>query len=118
MSRTPENDDQLVEELPGRPAGASAAVDVTAELPASQPLSVRETQRLYRLKATRFLAVVAADSEAEARSLAARHDALRGDWCNPEFASSEFEDTGEVHVFGDVVISAVALPPVRRSKQG
>jgi hypothetical protein len=95
----------------------AAADDVAVEIPAGQPFAVRETRRLYRLKAARFLAVVAADTEDEARSLAARHDALRGDWCNPEFASSEFEDTGEVHVFGDVIVSALAAPPIGRPKK-
>jgi hypothetical protein len=106
MSRVSVNQEQL-EDLPGRPPSGAAAADVVvADQLVSQPLSVRETQRLYRLKAARFFAVVAADTEDEARTLAARHDGLRGDWRNPEFASSEFEDTGEAHVFGDVAISA------------
>ena len=88
------------------------------EVQSGQLFAVRETTRLYRLWATRFQAVVAADTEDEARSLAASHDALRGDWCSPEFASSEFEDTGEAHVFGDVIISALAVPPARRRKKG
>jgi hypothetical protein len=92
--------------------------DVVAEVPVSQPVAVRETQRLYRLKAARFRAVVAADTEDEARALATRHDALPNDWCNPEFASSEFEDTAHAHVFGDVVISVLAAPPVKRSNHG
>jgi len=96
---------------------SEAVEDVVAELSASQPLVVRETQRLYRLRAGRFLAVVAADTEDEARALAAEHDALCGNWCNPEFASAEFEDTSEAHVFGDVVISALAAPPVKRPKK-
>ena len=96
-----------------------AAADVVAEVPAGQPFAVRETQRLYRLKAARFLAIVAADTEEEARSIAATHDALRGDWRNPGFASSEFDDTGEVHVFGDVIISALAATPIKdRRKAG
>jgi hypothetical protein len=96
----------------------SEAVDeVVAEVPASQPLVVRETPRLYRLTAARFLAVVAADTEDEARTLAASHDALGGDWRNPAFASSEFEDTSELHVFGDVVISASDAPPIKRPKK-
>jgi hypothetical protein len=95
-----------------------AADDLVAEVGAGQPLAVRETRRLYRLRAARFLAVVAADTEQEARSLAAGYDPLRGDWRNPQFASSECEDTGEPHVFGDVVISAPAAPPVRRSNKG
>jgi hypothetical protein len=94
-----------------------AADDVVVEVPAGQPLAVRETQRSYRLRAARFQAVVAADTEDEARMIAASHDALRGDWSNPEFASCEFEDTGEVHVFGDVVISALAAPPAKRPKK-
>jgi hypothetical protein len=100
-------------------SGSVTIDDAVAEVPVSQSLAVRETQRLYRLQAARFLAVVAADTEAEARTLAAIHDALRGDWCNPEFASSEFEDTGTTtHVFGDVVISAHAASPIKRSKKG
>jgi GGDEF domain-containing protein len=94
-----------------------AADNVVAEVAVGLSFAVRETQRLYRLKAARFLATVAADTEDEARSIAARHDALRGDWSNPEFASSEFEDTGEVHVFGDVIISALAAPPTKRPKK-
>jgi hypothetical protein len=41
-----------------------------------------------------------------------------GDWQNPDFASSEFEDTGEAHIFGDVVIAAHAIPPVKRPNKG
>jgi hypothetical protein len=95
-----------------------ATDELVVEVPAGQPFAVRETTRLYRLRATRFQAVVAADTEDEARSLAASHDALRGDWCSPEFASSEFEDTGKAHVFGDVIISALAVPPARRRRKG
>jgi hypothetical protein len=90
------------------------ADDAVAEIPVGQPFAVRETRRLYRLKAARFLAVVAADTEAEARELAAKHHAIRGDWRNPDFASSEFEDTAEAHIFGDVVIATQAAPPVKR----
>jgi hypothetical protein len=95
----------------------AAATDVAPEVPVGQPFAVRETHRLYRLKTARFLAVVAADTEDEARVIAAREDALGGDWRDPEFASAEFEDTGDVHVFGDVVISAYAAPPADRSKK-
>jgi hypothetical protein len=110
--------DQFVVEAPDRSLPDFAvATDVAVEVPVGQPFAVRETQRLYRLKTTRFLAVVAADTEAEARAIAAREDALGGDWCRPEFASAEFEDTGEVHVFGDVVISAYAAAPARRAKK-
>lgn len=95
----------------------SAVDDLVAEVPSSQPLAVRETRRLYRLRAARFLAIVAADSEDEARALAAGPDALCGDWRNPGFASAEFEDTGQAHIVGDVVISAIAPSPVTRPKR-
>jgi alkanesulfonate monooxygenase SsuD/methylene tetrahydromethanopterin reductase-like flavin-dependent oxidoreductase (luciferase family) len=94
----------------------ATAGEIVAEGAVSQPLAVRETRRLYRLRAARFLAVVAADTEAEARALAASHDALRGD-CNPQFALAEFDDNAEAHVFGDVVISVQAAPPIARSKK-
>jgi hypothetical protein len=122
MNRTSSSDgrfaeeDQSIEELRSRPPSELTAAGEVANEAVSQSPAVRETQRLFRLKAARFLAVVAADTEDEARTLAASHDALGGDWRNPEFASSEFEDTSEAHVFGDVAISARAAPPVRRSK--
>jgi hypothetical protein len=75
----------------------------------AEPFAVRETGRLFRLRSERCLAVVAADTEDEARALAASYDLQGGDWRSPAFASAEFEETGEAHVFGDVVISA--LPP-------
>lgn len=91
--------------------------DDVAEVRPPQPLIVRETRRQYRLKAGRFQAVVATDTEVEARGLAATQDARGGDWRNPEFASAEFEDGGEAHVFGDVVISALASPAVKPAKK-
>jgi hypothetical protein len=109
--------DQFVVESDQSVPDFAAATDVAVEVPVGQPFAVRETQRLYRLKTARFLAVVAADTEDEARAIAAREDALGGDWCKPEFASAEFEDTGEMHVFGDVVISAYAAAPARRAKK-
>src|SRR3977135_351755 len=95
-----------------------ATDELVVEVPAGQPFAVRETTRLYRLRATRFQAVVAADTEDEARSLACSRDARGVYWCSPVFASSEFEDTGEAHVFGDVIISALAVPPARRRRKG
>jgi hypothetical protein len=97
--------------------GSAAADDIVAEVSAPQPLAVRETRRLYRFQAARFVAVVAADTEAEARTLAATHDALRCDWRNPQFATAQFEGTAETHVFGDVIISARAASPIERSKK-
>jgi hypothetical protein len=119
MRRAFAKEDQFVGDSPDRPLPEfTIADDVVAEVPVGRPFAVRETQRLYRLKAARFLAVVAADTEDEARKLAAMQDGMGGDWCNPEFASSEFEDTGEAHVFGDVVIAAHAVAAVKRPKKG
>jgi hypothetical protein len=95
-----------------------APEEIATEISVAQPIAVRETGRLYRLKGARFVAVVAADTEQEARLLAATHDALGGDWRNPQFALAEFEDTGEAHVFGDVIISALAVSPLPGPKEG
>jgi hypothetical protein len=85
------------------------AIDEAAvEVSKAAPFAVRETRRLYRLRAERVIAVVAADTEDEARALAAAHDLFGGDWRNSAFASAEVEETAETHVFGDVVISSVA----------
>jgi hypothetical protein len=51
------------------PSASTAAADDAVEVPVSEPLAARETQRLYRLKAA-SLAVVAADAEDEARTSA------------------------------------------------
>jgi hypothetical protein len=88
-----------------------AVDEVTAEVKKATPFAVRETGRLYRLRAERFVAAVAADTEEEARALAAAYDLLGGDWRDSAFASAEVEETAESHVFGDVVISSVATGP-------
>jgi hypothetical protein len=142
MIKMSSDQNQLVEELPGQAGGERVRQErarehftrrrdsveggnddeepneIAAEISVAEPVAVRETGLLYRLKGARFVAVVAADTEQEARLLAAAHDALRGDWRNPQFASAEFEDTGEAHVFGDVVISALAVSPFPGPKKG
>src|SRR5882757_2621025 len=79
---------------------------VGPEATPTAPFAVRETYRLYRLRAARAVAVVAADMDDEARALAARHDLQGRDWHSPVFASAEVEETTEKHVLGDVVISS------------
>ena len=57
--------DRFVVEAPDQSLpDLAAAADVAVEVTVGQPFAVRETQRLYRLKAARFLAVVAADTDA------------------------------------------------------
>jgi hypothetical protein len=82
-----------------------------AEVSQPAPVTVRETRRLYRLRAERVVAVVAADTEDEARALAAGYGLPGVDWRNPGFASAEVEETAETHVFGDVVISSIPGAP-------
>jgi hypothetical protein len=78
------------------------------EIQISGPVIVRETLRLYRLTAGSQVAEIAADTEEEARAIAATQDARGGDWRNVEFASSQFEDTAELHVFGDAIFMSLA----------
>lgn len=94
----------------------SAADEVADEIKATTSLSVRETSRLYRLRSARFVAVIAADTEAEARELAARQDVFGGNWRDQAFAVAEFEDTTEAHVVGDVTFSASAPEPGKPAK--
>jgi len=96
---------QMADEDPKADVGID---EVAAEVKKATPFTVREIRRLYRLRAERFVAVVAADREDEARALAAAYDLFGGDWRNPAFASAEVEETTESHVFGDVVISSVS----------
>jgi hypothetical protein len=92
-----------------KPEGVTDEGAVEVSQPA--PVTVRETRRLYRLRAERVVAVVAADTEDEARTLAAGYGLPGGDWRNPAFASAEVEETAETHVFGDVVISSLPGAP-------
>src|SRR5437588_7060029 len=73
---------------------ADVAIDeLAAKVKRATPFTVRETRRVYRLRAERFIAVVAADTENEARALAAAYDLFGGDWRNPAFASAKMEQT-------------------------
>jgi len=88
-----------------------ATNEVVTEVTQAAPFTVRETRRLYRLRAERFIAVVAADTEDEARALAAAYDPFGGNWRHSAFASAAVEETAERHVFGDVAISPVSSAP-------
>jgi hypothetical protein len=93
------------------PKTEAATEESAAEISQPAPVTVRATCRLYRLRAERIVAVVAADTEDEARALAAGYGLPGGDWRNPSFAPAEVEETAETHVFGDVVISSVPGAP-------
>jgi hypothetical protein len=95
---------------------SAPAGEIVADVGVPRRIAVRETSRLYRLRSARFVALVAADTEEEAREMAARQDMFGGNWRDPAVATAEFEDTGESHVFGDVTIAA-ASPPPRQPRQ-
>ena len=72
-----------------------AAEDEKLEIIPERAVEVRETRTLFRLapaaeddlgRSSRQIAIVAADTEEEARQIASMHDAFRRDWRNPRFA--------------------------------
>jgi hypothetical protein len=89
-----------------------AAEDEKLEIVPDRAVDVRETRTLFRLalaadndlsRSSRQVAIVAADTEEEARQIASMHDAFGRDWRDPRFAVCDAVDTPEAHVFGDVV---------------
>jgi hypothetical protein len=89
-----------------------AAEDEKLEIAPERSVEVRETRTLFRLapaaendlgRSSRQIAIVAADTEEEARQIASMHDAFGRDWRNPRFAVCDALETSETHhVFGDV----------------
>jgi alkanesulfonate monooxygenase SsuD/methylene tetrahydromethanopterin reductase-like flavin-dependent oxidoreductase (luciferase family) len=89
-----------------------AAEDEKLEIAPDRAVEVRETRTLFRLahaaekdlgRSSRQIAIVAADTEEEARQIASMHDAFGRDWRDPRFAVCDALDTPAAHVFGDVV---------------
>jgi hypothetical protein len=89
------------------------------------PLDVRETRRLFRLTAfggdlshsSRQTAIVAADTEDEARLIDYTHDAFGRDWRDPGFAVCDAVDTQETHIHGDVTFRSVPMQ-AQKTKPG
>jgi hypothetical protein len=82
------------------------------EIQPNRTVDVRETRRLFRLtpaadndfaRSSRQVAIVAADTEDEARRIASVHDVFQRDWWDPHFAVADAMETPETHVFGDVI---------------
>jgi hypothetical protein len=82
------------------------------EIQPARPVEVSETRRLFRLtpaadndltRSSRQVAIVAADTEDEARQIASKHDAFGRDWRDPHFAVADAMETHDTHVFGDVI---------------
>jgi hypothetical protein len=89
-----------------------ASEDEKLEIVPEQAVEVRETRTLLRLtpaapndvrRSSRQVAIVAADTEDEARQIASMHDAFGRNWRDPHFAVGESLESGETHVFGDVI---------------
>jgi hypothetical protein len=89
-----------------------AAEEEKLEVVPERAVEVRETRTLFRLtpageddlgRSSRQIAIVAADTEEEARQIASMHDAFGRNWRDPRFAICDALDTPEAHVFGDVI---------------
>jgi hypothetical protein len=86
-----------------------AAENDKLEIVPERTVEVRETRKLFRLAPTadkdlgRKVAIVAADTEDEARHIAAMHDVFGRSWRDPDYAVCESLETAETHVFGDVI---------------
>jgi len=93
------------------------------EVRPEQPVTVRETRRLFRLTPVPQgdpahcriqVAIVPADTEEEARAIATLHDAAGNDWRDPAFVFCDVIETREAHVVGDATFySSPALVPNR-----
>ncbi len=88
------------------------------ELAPAVPHVVAETMRLFRLTPVgndlampyRQIALVAADTEDQARQLAAAYDPFGRDWTNVNlFAADAFDDANK-HVVGDVILKSIPKP--------
>ena len=92
---------------------------------AATPVVVEETNRLFRLRpatndlssSSRQIALVPADTEVEARLIAAKADPMGRDWRDPEAFIAESMETSERHVVGDLVFGSTPnrLSAMRRS---
>ncbi len=88
------------------------------EVASRTPVRVPETHRLYRLtphvndlaRGPRRIAVVAAETEAQARALAQACDPFGCDWISETGFACESLDDDAPHVIGDVVFKSVPAP--------
>jgi hypothetical protein len=95
------------------------------EVKTGQPHAVRETHNLFRLtpvmtdeRSDRQSAVVAADTEQEARMIAYLHDIRANDWQDPAFATCDLTVSDETHVVGDVLfVSSPGVAPEQKPKK-
>ena len=101
-----------------------ATEDDKLEIVPDRAVEVRETRTLFRLapaaasdlsRSNLQVAIVAADTEDEARQIAFTHDAFGRDWRDPNYAVCESSETTETHVFGDVIVRSEPVAVEARS---
>ncbi len=88
------------------------------------PVVVPQTRSLYRLTPVgedlaqphRQIALVAAETEQDARLLASVHDPFGRPWGDERKYTSDTTQSGELHVVGDVVFKSIPAPPIVKSK--
>lgn len=97
-------------------APSDAQPDEIVEVQPTRPVIVSQTNTLYRIvpaandtKRSRQIAVVAAESEAQARSLATTHDPFGRDWKNEALFTCQVEHVAKPNVVGDVMFKSIPL---------
>ncbi|WP_441279289.1 hypothetical protein AB7783_26850 [Tardiphaga sp. 172_B4_N1_3] len=97
--------------------------DPVAEI-TSPPVQVRETNRLWRLtpamnllEKSRQIAIVPAETEDEARAIAAMADPMGRDWRDQHAFAADSIATPEWDVVGDVIFRSTPAPTTPKSKR-
>lgn len=83
--------------------------------------AVAETNRLFHLsplvQTSRPIAIIAAETEDDARTLAAKADPMGRDWNDCTLFDASYHDTPERHVVGDIVFRSIPSPSAPKSKR-
>ncbi len=106
-----------------RPRDPDDQPDDVVEVRPKQPVVVPQTNTLYRfapvasdVARSRQVAIVAAESEAQARALATSHDPFGRDWRDEEVFACESERIAEPNIVGDVVFTSIPAARIRARK--
>lgn len=107
-----------------RPPKPESETDDIREIAPTVPHQVAETTRLIRLTPTgndlsmphRQMALVAAETEDQARHLASAYDPFGRDWKNVTLFFAESFDDVSTHVIGDVIFKSIPSPRPQASK--
>lgn len=80
----------------------------------SPPIAVPETKLVFRLEPTnaangRYVAMIAAESEVQARRFAADSDPFGAEWENPSKYRCAWSEGTEIHVVGDVTFQSIPI---------